>query len=87
MSGKINVMFDVETDGRLQGVNSMISIGAVVMEEGFNKTYYEEIKPIGTEYDPNTLAISEFSREDTMSFKPAEKAMKEFEQWCMILVL
>jgi len=43
-------MIDVETDGPIPGDYSMLSIGAVVIEEGLKKTFYAELNPISDNY-------------------------------------
>lgn len=77
----IKIMVDVESDGPIQGYHSMISFGAVVVEEGLKKTFYAELQPIGDNYIPEALAVSGFSREEVMKFKKPEIVMKEFLNW------
>lgn len=72
---------DVESDGPVQGRNSMICFGAVVVEPTLSKTFYGKIRPISENYDPETLAISGFSREDHLTFDEPEKVMREFGEW------
>ena len=72
---------DIEADGPIPGDYSMVCFGAVVVEEGLNKTFYGKLKPISENYIPEALAISGFSREETMSFGNPADVMNDFEIW------
>ncbi len=76
-----NVMVDVESDGPCPGKHSMICFGAVIVEAGLQRTFYAELKPISEIYIPEALAISGFTREDTMKFPDPRDAMQNFETW------
>jgi hypothetical protein len=75
------IVVDVESDGPVQGRNSIVCFGAVVVEPGLTKTFYGKIRPISDEYIPEALGISGFSREDHLKFDEPEKVMKEFAEW------
>lgn len=77
----IRIMVDVESDGPIQGTHSMISFGMVVVEEGLKRKFYATLKPIGDSYDKDALAVSGFTREETLSFQDPEVAMKKMEKW------
>jgi DNA polymerase III epsilon subunit-like protein len=72
---------DIEADGPIPGPYSMISIGAVLVKPGFKETFYREIKPISDIWVPGALAISGFSREDTLKFSEAIDVMTEMNDW------
>lgn len=72
---------DVESDGPVQGHNSMVCFGAVVVEPTLEQTFYGKVKPISDKYDPEALAISGFSREEHLTFEDPAKVMKEFSDW------
>jgi len=76
-----NVMLDIESDGPCPGMHSMICFGAVIVENGLQRTFYAELKPISDIYIPEALAISGFSREDTLKFPEPRDAMQNFEIW------
>jgi hypothetical protein len=76
-----NVMVDIESDGPCPGMHSMICFGAVIVEPGFQRTFYAQLKPISETYIPEALAISGFSREDCMKFPDPRDAMQNFEAW------
>lgn len=75
------IMFDVESDGPIYGVHSMISFGAVVVEEGLKRTFYAELKPISEKWIPDALAVSGFTREQTLKFEDPSSVMKRFNIW------
>lgn len=76
-----NVSVDCEFDGPCPGMHSLICFGAVIVEKGFQRTFYAELKPISDIYVPEALAISGFSREDTLKFPDPRDAMQNFEIW------
>lgn len=75
------VCVDIEADGPIPGDYSMISFGAVVVEPELNRTFYAELRPISNKWVPEALAVSGFSREETMKFPEAEIGMREFADW------
>src|ERR1700744_1538089 len=75
------IMVDVESDGPIPGDYSMISFGAVLVKDGLQQTFYKRLKPISDKFLPDALAISGFSREETLTFDDPEKAMQEFTLW------
>lgn len=76
-----NISCDIESDGPCPGLHSMICFGAVIVEAGLQRTFYAELNPISDVYIPEALAISGFSREDTMKFPHPRDAMQNFELW------
>lgn len=77
------IVVDVESDGNLLGTNSMVCFGAVVVEEGLERTFYGQTAPISEKYNPEALAISGFSREEHKKFKDPLYIMYEFYNWLM----
>lgn len=76
-----SVSVDIESDGPCPGLHSMVCFGAVIVEAGFQRTFYAELKPISEIYLPDALAISGFSREQCMKFPDPRDAMQNFEAW------
>ncbi len=74
-------MVDVEADGPIPGDYSMISFGAVVVEEVLNRTFYGQLRPISDRYDEEALTVSGFSREETMGFPEPGEVMRSFAKW------
>jgi Exonuclease len=75
------VMVDVESDGPIPGDYSMICFGAVLVREGLQQTFYGRLKPISDNWLPDALAVSGFSREQTLAFDDPKAVMKEFGHW------
>jgi len=75
------IVVDVESDGQLLGVNSMVCFGAVVVDKDLDKTFYGETKPISTTYDEEALSVSGFSREEHKDFDNPEIVMQAFYKW------
>jgi hypothetical protein len=75
------IMVDVETDGPIPGDYSMISFGAVLVDEQLYKTFYGQLKPISEQYIPEALAVSGFTREATLAFDDPQTVMTNFAAW------
>ncbi len=75
------VMVDIEADGPIPGDYSMISLGAVIVKKPLERTFYGQFCPISDKWIPAALAISGFSREETMQFDEPEKVMRDFAAW------
>lgn len=76
-----NIIVDIEADGPCPGVGSMICFGAVVLDEKLETTYYGELKPVLDVWVPEALAVSGFTREETLVFPDPEQTMKSFALW------
>ena len=74
-------MVDVEADGPIPGDYSMICFGAIVVEPSLSDTFYGELKPISEDYIPSALAISGFTREETLKFSEPVRVMEDFISW------
>jgi DNA polymerase III epsilon subunit-like protein len=59
----------------------MICFGAVVVEAGLERTFYGQVRPISEKFIPEALAVSGFSREETLAFPEAESVMRSFAEW------
>lgn len=75
------VMIDIEADGPIPGDYSMICFGAVIVEPSLGKTFYGQLRPISVRWIPDALAVSGFSREQTMTFPDPESVMCQFAVW------
>ena len=75
------VMVDIEADGRYPGGYSMIALGAVIVEPGLERTFLGKLKPISEMWLPDALAVSGYSREDTLGFDDPKKVMETFAGW------
>lgn len=75
------IMVDVEADGPIPGDYSMISFGAVIVDQTLDKTFFGKLKPISENFIPEALAISGYSRKDTLGFADPVVAMNLFDKW------
>ncbi len=75
------IVVDVESDGPIPNLYSMVCFGAVIVEPSLSKTFYGKTRPISKLWIPDALAISGFSREEHEKFDDPEKVMTEFEIW------
>ena len=77
-----NFVIDVEADGPVPGLYSMISIGAVLLDKDLKTTFYGQLQPISdAKWIPEALAISGHSREEVMKFPSPVVTMTEFADW------
>lgn len=74
---------DVEADGPCPGLYSMVSFGAVKVQENLKDTptFYGTLKPISDKCIPQALAVSGFTREETMKFSDPKDVMEDFANW------
>ena len=72
---------DIEADGPNPGDYSMISVGAVLVDETLDTTFYAHLRPISEQWVPNALAVSGFSREETLGFEDPKEVMERFRDW------
>lgn len=72
---------DVEADGPIPGDFSMISFGAVVVRAPLSLTFYGKLRPISDRWVPKALAVSGFSREQTLAFAEPHPVMLLFQSW------
>ena len=74
-------MVDVEADGPIPGDYSMVCFGAVLVEPSLQTTFYGTAKPISDRWIPAALAVSGFTREQTLGFDDPESTMRGFADW------
>jgi DNA polymerase III alpha subunit (gram-positive type) len=75
------VMVDVESNGPIPGDYSMVCFGAVIVEPGLNRTFFGQLKPISEKFIPEALAVSGFTRDETLAFEDAAAVMEKFRNW------
>ena len=76
-------LLDVEADGPIPGTNdfSMVSFGAVLVEPGLQHTFHGKLCPISEKWIPSALAVSGYTREETLQFPAPLQVMQDFEAW------
>lgn len=77
------ISVDVEADGPCPGLYSMIALGAVVVEPTLKHTFKALLRPISNQFRSEALAVSGFTREQTMEFPSAKEGMDAFASWLM----
>lgn len=75
------IMVDIESDGPIPGDYSMISFGAVLVNEQLDQTFYGQLRPISEQFIPEALAVSGHSRAETLAFPEPEQVMEDFATW------
>lgn len=74
-------MVDIESDGPIPGDFSMISFGAVLVDDDLNTTFYGKLKPISERFIPEALAVSGHTREEVLLFDDPKSVMEQFALW------
>ena len=75
------IMVDIESDGPIPGDFSMVSFGAVVVDQNLDRSFYGKLKPISEKWIPEALNVSGHTREETMTFSEPKTVMQEFKDW------
>lgn len=75
------VVVDVEADGEIPHMYSMVCFGAVIVEPTLTKTFYGKVKPISEDWKPDALAVSRISRETHLTFDEPHETMFQFKNW------
>lgn len=75
------IMVDIESDGPIPGDYSMISFGAVIVNDRLDQTFYGQLRPVSEKFIPEALAVSGHTREETLSFDEPGKVMADFGAW------
>lgn len=80
------VSVDVESDGPVPPLYSMISFGAVVVEPSLNRTFYGKTAPLdGAKWLPEALAVSDTTHGEHLTYPSPLVTMTAFWHWCMQL--
>jgi len=75
------ISVDVEADGPIPGDYSMTEVGAVIVEPSLDRTFHGKLRPISNKWVPGALAVSGYSREETMNFDNPQTVMENFAAW------
>lgn len=78
-------MVDIETDGPIPPDYSMISFGAVVVDNTLDKRFHGQLRPISEQWIPERLKISGFSRDETLKFDEPKQVMTDFNDWLLLI--
>jgi len=74
-------VIDIESDGPVTPLYSMVSFGAVVLDTKLDQTFYGQVRPISEKWIPEHLAVSGHTRAETLLFPKPEAVMPEFVDW------
>jgi hypothetical protein len=77
----VHIVVDVESDGPIPCKYSMVAFGAVVVKKGLKKTFKAFLRPVSENYIPAALAVSNFTREQTLLFDDPYEVMVRFNNW------
>lgn len=75
------IIVDVEADGEIPYVYSMVCFAAIIVDEKLDKKFYGTTKPISNNYNLEALSISGFSRDEHLDFADPSETMSKFEDW------
>jgi hypothetical protein len=75
------VMVDVEADGPVPALYSMVSLGAVIVTPALDQTFYGQLRPISDAWVPEALAVSGHTRDQTLAFDDPGDVMARFAAW------
>lgn len=75
------IVVDVESDGPIPHKYSMVCLGAVIVDDKLDKTYYGKTKPVSDIWIPESLAISGFTREQHLTFDDPKEVFEKFRDW------
>jgi len=72
---------DVEADGPIPAEYSMVSFGAVKLDQALATTFYGQTRPVSDKYVPEALAVSGHRREEHLTFEDPAAVMTRFAAW------
>jgi hypothetical protein len=75
------IAVDVESDGPIPNLYSMVNFGAVIVDLKLDKTFEGKTKPISDLWIPDALAVSGYTREQHLTFEDPKEVMLRFEKW------
>jgi len=77
---KTDIVVDVESDGPVPGLYSMVSFAAVPLYND-TKSFYSPIQAITDNFQPDALRVCNFTREQTLGFPDPQMVMTAFGSW------
>jgi hypothetical protein len=75
------IVMDIEADGDPTPNYSMVSFAALVLEPSLSRGFFAEVCPISDKWNPEALAVSGYTREQTLEFEKPEIVMPRFAGW------
>ncbi len=75
------IMVDIEANGPVPSIYSMLSLGAVVVEPDLKRRFYTTFRPLNDNYNPDALKACKTTVEQSKSFEDPKVAMEKFDKW------
>lgn len=72
---------DVESDGQVPGIYSMISFGIIKVTPQLNETFFGQVKPISELYDKEAAAVNGIDRETHLTYPEPLEVMPKAVEW------
>lgn len=72
---------DIESDGPIPGVYSMVSFGVMKVDNDLNTGFKGLVKPVSDKWVSEALAISEITRQTHETYPEPVQTMTEFVTW------
>lgn len=83
----VDIVFDVEADGKFPGRYSMHQLGAVAIIGGkeIKHDFMAYLRPVTEFYEPEALSVCGVTREETMAYPDHEIGVSAFNEWLLSL--
>lgn len=78
-------IIDVESDGPVPGLYSMVSFAAIKVDPELKTTFKAFTKPISEKWDKEALSISNISRETHETYPEPEIGIRNFVKWVKLV--
>jgi len=76
------IMVDIEADGPCPGLYSMVQLGAVVVDDKLDKTFFAKLHPLdGAFYQEDALKACNLTRGETLLYDAASYGIINFYRW------
>lgn len=77
------IVVDIETDGPVPGLYSMVQVGAIVVREPLAEapTFFGQMRPVSSCYNSRYLNAAGLTREQTLRFDGPASVMRQFYEW------
>jgi len=75
------IMVDIESDGPIPSDYSMVALGAILVNDALDTTFYGRLRPISDHFRPGDLAVSGLTRAETLTFDDPRQVMSDFADW------
>lgn len=77
-------MVDIEADGPIPGDYSMVSVGAVLVDDALDRTFFGQLRPVSEEFVPKALEVCGVTRDETLGYDEPAVVMRRFANWIAV---